>query len=437
MPKIKPFKATLYNKDVVGDLNLVVAPPYDIISPEQREVFAAKSPYNIVHLTLPEGEGDRKYENAQKKLLSWLLKDVLFTDKEEGIFIYEQKFSFRGKNYKRRGIIAIMMVEDYGNGVFRHEKTFGGPKEDRRKLMEAVNGHLEPLFFLYADKESEINNKIYDMEFDYTARSVVDELGVRHTIWKVPDKKLEEFIVNKLSNSNIYIADGHHRYETALLYAKEKGIDENKPYSYVLAAFFNMYSKDLIILPTQRLVKVESFLQEEFIKKLAQYFKIAAISYSDEMSEVAISKLIAVMRDRKEKGMVCFGVYSMYDPSKIYLITLKEELKGEIIKEISSVVGQEVASLDVSILTELVLKRILGLSEEKVTSRAYVDYTRYEKDAISTVKKGIRDLAFILNPTSIEEVIRVAEKNLVMPQKSTDFFPKIESGLTIYLFNEQ
>jgi uncharacterized protein (DUF1015 family) len=437
MPKIKPFKATLYNKDLISDFNIVVAPPYDVITPEEREIFANKSPYNIVHLTLPEGEGDKKYENAKKKMLSWLLKDVIFTDKDEGIFIYEQKFSFRGKNYKRRGIVAIMMVEDYGNGVFRHEKTFGGPKEDRKKLMESVDGHLEPLFFLYADKGSEINNKIYDMEFDYTSRSVVDEFGVKHTLWKIPDKKLEEFIINKLSQSNIYIADGHHRYETSLLYAKEKGLDETKPYSYVLAAFFNMYSKDLVILPTQRLVKVDSFLQDEFMKKVNEYFKIAAIQYSDEVADVSIARLVSVMRDRKEKGMVCFGLYSMYDPSKIYLITLKEELKDGIIKELSDIFGPEVASLDVLILTEIVLKRILGLSDEKVTSKAYVDYTRYEKDAISTVKKGVRDLAFLLNPTSIEEVIKVSEKNLVMPQKSTDFFPKIESGLVMYLFGEQ
>ncbi|MGC8964875.1 MAG: DUF1015 family protein [Brevinematia bacterium] len=133
MPILRSFKSTLYNVNVVKDLNLVVAPPYDVISPEQREEYASKSPYNIVHLTLPEGEGDEKYQNARKKLLSWLLKDVLITDDEPGIFIYEQRFSIKGINYKRRGIVALLKVEDYGNGIYRHEKTFGGPKEDRRK----------------------------------------------------------------------------------------------------------------------------------------------------------------------------------------------------------------------------------------------------------------------------------------------------------------
>ncbi|MGB9621788.1 MAG: DUF1015 domain-containing protein [Brevinematia bacterium] len=437
MPILRSFKSTLYNVNVVKDLNLVVAPPYDVISPEQREEYASKSPYNIVHLTLPEGEGDEKYQNARKKLLSWLLKDVLITDDEPGIFIYEQRFSIKGINYKRRGIVALLKVEDYGNGIYRHEKTFGGPKEDRRKLMEAVEGHLESLFFLYSDKENKVNNKIYDMEFDYTARSAVDENGVKHTVWKVPNKALEEEIIKIIGSSKIYIADGHHRYETALMYAKEKNATDQDAYSYVLGTFFNMYSKDLIILPTHRLVKVESFSQEEFLKKLGAYFKIAVINYSPEIVDMALNKLSLVMNERKQKGEVCFGVYSMYEPNKIFLITLKGELKQSIIDKYAKELGQEVAALDVSILTELVLKEILGLSSDNVLSKAYVDYIRGEKEAIQIVKKGIRDLLFILNPVTKEEVIKISEAGLVMPQKSTDFYPKIESGLNLFLFREQ
>ncbi|MGC8766989.1 MAG: DUF1015 domain-containing protein [Brevinematia bacterium] len=437
MPILRSFKSTLYNVNVVKDLNLVVAPPYDVISSEQREEYASKSPYNIVHLTLPEGEGDEKYQNARKKLLSWLLKDVLITDDEPGIFIYEQRFSIKGINYKRRGIVALLKVEDYGNGIYRHEKTFGGPKEDRRKLMEAVEGHLESLFFLYSDKENKVNNKIYDMEFDYTARSAVDENGVKHTVWKVPNKALEEEIIKIIGSSKIYIADGHHRYETALMYAKEKNATDQDAYSYVLGTFFNMYSKDLIILPTHRLVKVESFSQEEFLKKLGAYFKIAVINYSPEIVDMALNKLSLVMNERKQKGEVCFGVYSMYEPSKIFLITLKGELKQSIIDKYAKELGQEVAALDVSILTELVLKEILGLSSDNVLSKAYVDYIRDEKEAIQIVKKGIRDLLFILNPVTKEEVIKISEAGLVMPQKSTDFYPKIESGLNLFLFREQ
>ena len=437
MPLIKPFKATFYNTNVVSDLNLVVAPPYDVITPEQREIFASKSPYNVVHLTLPEGKGDEKYSNAKKKILSWLLKDVLVSDKEPGIFIYEQKFTYKGNNYKRRGIVALLKVEDYGNGVYRHEKTFGEPKEDRRKLMESVQGQLESLFFIYADKENKVNSKIYDMEFDYTARSVVDENGVKHTLWKIPNKQLEEYIVDAISNSKIYIADGHHRYETTLQYSKEKGGTENDAFSYVLGTFFNMYSKDLVILPTHRLVKLESFSQETFIKSISQYFKIAVINYSEQVADMALNKLNLVMNERRQKEEVCFGMYSMYDPDKLYLITLKSELKQGIIDKYSKEIGKEVASLDVSILNELVFKEILGFSQDKIVSRAYVDYIRYEKDAISVVKKGIRDLAFLLNPVSIDEVIKVSEAGLIMPQKSTDFYPKIESGLAFYLFNEQ
>ncbi|MCX8028831.1 MAG: DUF1015 domain-containing protein [Brevinematales bacterium] len=437
MPLLRPFKATVYNTNLIGDLNLVVAPPYDVISPEQREKYASKSPYNIVHLTLPEGEGDEKYSNAKKKLLSWLLKDILITDKDSGIFIYEQKFTIRAVNYKRRGIVALLKVEDYGNGVFRHEKTFGGPKEDRKKLMEAVEGQLESLFFLYADKENLVNSKIYDMEFDYTAKSVVDENGVKHTLWKLSNKQLESFILDTISKSRIYIADGHHRYETTLNYSKERNGTDDDPFSYVLGTFFNMYSKDLVILPTHRLVKVESFSQETFLTKLSNYFKIGVMNYSDQSIDADVNKLNIVMNDRKQKGLTCFGIYSMYEPSKIYLITLKEELKNGIIQNLSKTLGKEVASLDVSILTEIVLKEVLGLSEEQILSRAYVDYIRSEKEGIQLVKKGIRDIIFVLNPVSIDEVIKVSEGGLVMPQKSTDFYPKIESGLSLFLFREQ
>ncbi|MFN4244689.1 MAG: DUF1015 domain-containing protein [Brevinematia bacterium] len=437
MPLLKSFKSTFYNTNIINDLNLVVAPPYDVINSEQREVFASKSPYNVVHLTLPEGEGDSKYDNAKKRILSWLLKDVLVSDTEPGIFIYEQKFVYKGNNYKRRGIVALLKVEDYGNGVYRHEMTFGEPKEDRRKLMEAVRGQLESLFFIYADKDSKVNSKIYDMEFDYTARSVLDEYGVKHTIWKIPNKQLEEYILDTISKTKIYIADGHHRYETTLLYTKEKGGTENDPFSYVLGTFFNMYSRDLIILPTHRLVKLESFSQESFINTIGKYFKIAVINYSEQLVDVALNKLNIVMEERRKRGETCFGVYSMYDPNKLYLLTLKSELKQDIISKLSKDIGVEVASLDVSILNELVFKEIFGFTKEKISSRAYVDYIRYEKDAISIVKKGIRDLVFILNPVSIDEVIRVSEAGAIMPQKSTDFYPKIESGLVFYLFDEQ
>ncbi|MEN2998545.1 MAG: DUF1015 domain-containing protein [Brevinematia bacterium] len=437
MPLLKPFKSTGYNIKVVNDLNLVVAPPYDVITPEQREVYASKSIYNIVHLTLPEGEGDEKYSNARKRLLSWLLKDVVVTDPDPGIFIYEQKFSVGGVNYKRRGVVALLRVEDYGSGVFRHERTFGGPKEDRRKLMEAVQGQLESLFFLYADKENKVNSKVYDMEFDYTAKTAIDDDGVKHTVWKIPNKQLEEYILEAISNTRIYIADGHHRYETTLLYSKERGGTESDPYSYVIGTFFNMYSKDLVILPTHRLVKVESFSQDNFLKKISEYFKVAVVNYSEQIADMAINKLRLVMNERKQKQMVCFGVFSMYDPNKLYLITLKDEIKQSIIDKYAKSLGKEVASLDVSIFTELVLKEILGLSEQQVLSKAYVDYIRYEKEAISIVKKGVRDLAFILNPVSISDVIKVSEAGLVMPQKSTDFYPKIESGLLLYLFGEQ
>jgi uncharacterized protein (DUF1015 family) len=221
------------------------------------------------------------------------------------------------------------------------------------------------------------------------------------------------------------------------MYAKEKNATDQDAYSYVLGTFFNMYSKDLIILPTHRLVKVESFSQEEFLKKLGAYFKIAVINYSPEIVDMALNKLSLVMNERKQKGEVCFGVYSMYEPNKIFLITLKGELKQSIIDKYAKELGQEVAALDVSILTELVLKEILGLSSDNVLSKAYVDYIRDEKEAIQIVKKGIRDLLFILNPVTKEEVIKISEAGLVMPQKSTDFYPKIESGLNLFLFREQ
>ncbi len=439
MPIVRPFCITKYNHSVVGDLNLVVAPPYDVISSEKRQYYASKSPYNIVHLTLPEGQGDEKYENARKRILSFLLKDVLHTDREPGIFIYEQKFNFKGINVKRRGILCILKVEEYGNGVFRHEKTFGGPKEDRRKLMNAVNGHLESLFFLYNDKENNINNKIYDMEFDYTSQSVVDEDGVKHTLWKIPDKNLEKYILDILSNSKIYIADGHHRYETALNNAKEKNLTEKDPEAYVLGTFFNMYSKDVAILPTHRLIKTENFSRDSFLKEIGKYFKISVLPFFPNVRDIAISKLKTLLEERKTRNnTTAYGFYTMYDPEKIYLITMPDNVKQQVVNEmINKGIGKEVALLDVTILNELIFGKILGLTEEQLSSDVYLSFARSERDAIESTARGARDICFILNPVRIEEVIAVSEADLIMPQKSTDFYPKIQSGLSIYLFSEQ
>lgn len=439
MPIVKEFKGTHYNPKVIQDLSAVTAPPYDMINEKLKEELKNRNQYNIVRLTLPDGNNNEKYKNAKKNLLSWLLRDILTTDKEPGIYLYEQVFTHRGVKYKKRGFFAIMKLEEFGESVLPHEKTFSGPKEDRFKLMEEVEGDLEPVYFMYEDPNNIITEILKPLEFDYTVLVAYDLDGFKHSVWKLPNEKIVEKIKEFMKGSKIIIADGHHRYETALNYAKmrrekEPSAGEEAPWNYVFGAFFNIYDPANIILPTHRLLKLETFMYKDFMQKLGDFFKLSVVNFSGTSKLTAVPKFLEFMERKRKEGAYVFGLFSAFEPEKIYLLQLKPEINiDELLKDIP----EPLRRLETVLLEEIVLKRVIGLSEEEIRDISILGYVRGEEEAIRLVENGTRDMTFLLNPTKIEDVVKVTKSKLFMPPKSTDFYPKLLSGLLMYLFGEQ
>ncbi len=435
MPEVKPFKALRFNKEKVGDISNVISPPYDVISQDMREVLTEKSPYNTVNLILPDGEGEEKYQNARNTLMSWILRDVLIVEDKPSIYIWYQTFSYLGRQLTRKGFISVLKLEELGKGVIPHEKTLKGPKEDRLKLLKSTETNFGHIFMLYEDNEKRIISKMDEVISQQDTEplcEVTDYEGTSHKLWKTSDPELLTVISSVLSETPVYIADGHHRYETSLAYSKEqqeKTNDPSAPFNYVMTTMFNFEDEGLVVLPTHRLVKAENLDASAFLNALLKNYKAGAIPFNEDIKKASVSKFIKLMRQAKTEGRHAIGVFIRSAPSKIYFLQLKTDPSNAVEGDLPDVWKK----LDVVILQKLVLEKVLGLSENQIQEGA-VQYVRGEMNAIEEILKGKADIAFLVNPIDVKEMKMVADTGASMPQKSTDFYPKLPSGFTFFNF---
>ena len=427
MVEIKPFKGLFYSKEKVKDFRFVVTPPYDVIKDEEKKIFLADSPYNMARILLPEG--DDKYANAAELMKKWISEEVLVKDTEQCIYVYAQEYVLKKYRKKpitkvRKGFIALAKIEDYDKKVILpHEKTLSKPKQDRMNLMKAVHANLGQLFMLYHDANGVMTQIIEAEAKKEPSIEFTDSSGIKHTLWKIDDKVEIGNIRKEMSNKKIYIADGHHRYETALNFSKEHPDLEGAQYR--MMTFINVDDEGLLVLPTHRLVhNLENFNAEKLEGGLLKDFDLEVYEFDDTNEELQRNKMLSRMKLRFKRhvfGMLCKGV------NKYYLISLKDEkviVKGNVSKK-----------LDVSILHSLILDKLLGIDAEALASQKYVDYVKGDpEDAIKALKEKERQIAFFLNPTKINEVLEVADAGETMPQKSTFFYPKLVSGLVMYKF---
>lgn len=415
MSIVRPLTGVRYNLEEVL-LKNVIAPPYDVISPEMKEKLKAKCPYNIVTMDLPDGEDD-KYANAAKIYKELLDKGIMVKDKKPGFYVYEQIYEFGGREYVRTGFVGLLKLEELGKGsVYPHEKTLSGPKKDRFELMKACKTNFSQIFGLYMDKENMLNTVFSDAKKNMPAASAVDDEGVKNTIWAVegnePVRMVEEFMKDKA----IYIADGHHRYETALNfreYMRDLNNDipgEEKPYDYVMMMFVNFYDEGLKIFPTHRVVDVApDFSIDDFLKKISKGFLVEDLAGEKEAEEY-------VNNPSNGRTMAVFF------EEKFYGLKATEE----VLENLHPVYRK----IDTFLLQKAVLIDMLGMTEEQILRKEGVHFVQ-TMDSIRKLAEEKKSMAFLLKGVDIEIVREISESGLVMPQKSTYFYPKLQTGLVI------
>jgi uncharacterized protein (DUF1015 family) len=438
MARIYPFRAWRYNPSAV-QLQDVVTQPYDKISPAMQQAYYQRSPYNLVRiiLGLPElfdaEKGETVYTRAAKDFKAWREQGILTQEKEPCVFAYSQRFKVPGTETvkERRGFIAIGKVQEYADQVvFRHEQTLSKPKGDRLNLLRATHAHFGQIFMLYSDPSGSVEKILYDGNGPADGE-VTDEYGVLHRLWRVSDPAAINRLLTAMADKKLIIADGHHRYETAVNYSKEHAptsapAQEHStaqlaqppyPEAAVMMTFVNMDSDGLVILPTHRVVhSLANFDSAAFRKAAEEFFTIETLPEADAASYMATlgaQKGTAFVAVTKDGAML---LRSKTDVVNAALADLPERQR----------------QLDLSHLHSIILDRLLGLDEEKVREQTNLRYLRDAAEAVDQPRRGEADVTFLTNPVTMEQLREVAFAGDVMPQKSTDFFPKLLSGLAIY-----
>jgi uncharacterized protein (DUF1015 family) len=430
MALIAPFRALRYDPKKVK-LQQVATQPYDKITPEMQEHYYAASPYNLVRVILGrsepyDGPGEDNYTRAASYFQDWRHHGIVAQDEKPSIYAYRQRFTALGRSteFERLGFIGLGRIEDYSAGVvFRHEQTLAKPKADRLDLLRATRSHCEQLFMLYSDPTGEIEQELPisgQADVDFT-----DEYGVSQEIWRVSDPPVIEAVCAKMRDKKLVIADGHHRYETALNYRNERRDASatqgnlSAPYEFVMMTFVKMESPGLVILPTHRVVHgLTSFSADSFRDQARKYFSVEEVDPAPSAARAA-----AILREAGRTGTALLAATRERSFLLDRALSNFDVLTGLSVRQ---------QALDVVQLHRIILERALGISEEAIRNQLNVTYLRDADEALSRVRQGDANVAFLMNPVRMQQVRDIAFAGEVLPQKSTDFYPKLLSGLTMY-----
>ncbi|MBP2675936.1 MAG: hypothetical protein H6Q84_2776 [Deltaproteobacteria bacterium] len=432
MADVKPFRGIHYDVSRVGDLTRVVAPPYDVIPPEEQEALHRRHPRNIVRIDFgQEREGDgpesNKYTRAGTWYREWLADGTLVRDPVPCLYYYEQEFDIPGKRtFVRKGFLGALRLSRFGDGeVFPHERTLSKPKEDRLSLMRATDAHMSPIFGLFSDPGNGVVNALREGISAAPDLAAVDDLGVKHRVWKVSRPETIRAAVGKISGKGVFIADGHHRYETALAFRDEMrarhGANPDASYEHVLMFLCNMDDEGIVILPTHRGVhSLPGFSGERF---LSQVRDLLPVESRDGSPEDAMRAVEAAGERGKAIGWSTGG-------GRFHVVAFPE-LERFCEKHLAKY-PPRLRSLDVVLLHGFLLEQVLGISPEAVTGGQFVKYYKDPAKASKDLSTGAIQAAFFLNGVTIREFRDVSLSGHVLPQKTTFFYPKIGTGLLIF-----
>ncbi|WP_213807525.1 DUF1015 domain-containing protein [Granulicella sp. dw_53] len=441
MARIYPFRALRYDTTRVK-MEEVVTQPYDKITPEMQQRYYDASPYNLIRVILGkhldgDTEDNNVYTRASESLHAWRKDRILTEESEPALYGYSQTYAVPHTNEvrERRGFIALGHLYDYADKViYRHEQTFPKHKSDRMSLFKATRAYCEQIYMLYSDPAFTAEKLIFDSGAAADL-AITDEYNVIHRVWKLTDPNLINLIVTAMADKKLIIADGHHRYETSVAYAKERSAqlklplnqprDEDEklspgnlptppfPEAAMMMTFVNMDAPGITILPTHRVVHgLENFSSPDFITRASKYFTITELTQPDvsALANTSGTALIAATGDGN------------------YLLTAKADIIAEALKD----VPHRQAQLDVVQLHSIILDKLLGLDQETITRLGNVRYIREADEAVALVANGEANIAFLIKPITLNQLKDVSLSGDVMPQKSTDFYPKLLSGLAIY-----
>lgn len=474
MVVVKPINAIVYNQDKVN-MQDVIAPPYDVILDDYREELYKRSEYNIVKLILAKGSKDlsepnNRYDEAKKNFNKWLEEKVLIKLEKPCILYILQKYTTEdGRKIERKGFIARNKIEDFSTkNILPHEFTMGGPKEDRLNLTKKCEANFSQIFMVYSDAEKQIeravelliNNDIDTLTptqplgndtQSFPRQSpqgrgisqltpfidVTDDNGVQNIVYKVEDEKTLSLIENVMADKTLLIADGHHRYETALNYMNyrisqlnaEPFTIHNSPFTYVMSYFTNLDDENLLVFPTHRIITrwIEPYVLLEKVKK---YFDVKDFEFNGQNKQEIKENFLKAIEDENAK-QISMGLY-MKNVNKFYLLTLRENV-DEVLNEFG--VPDVLKRLDLTVLHKVLITKEFGYSEEEQMAQDGIKYIKQESEAFDLIDLGKAEASFIMAYPKIKDIKEISEVGFRMPQKSTYFYPKLLSGIVINPLN--
>jgi len=438
MAKIAPFRAVRYNLEKVAEPVSVMAPPYDVISPALQEDLYRRSPYNLVRLILgkieeTDDETDNRYTRAAEFFKAWQDEGILVRDTEPAIYLYDEEYFAEGIGpVVRRGFLALTRIEDFASGVVKpHEKTLSGPKTDRLNLTKACGANFSPIFGLYSDPCCVLGALTRDACSCQPDLNVTDDDGVQHRLWRVTDPDIISKAQGLLDKKPLFIADGHHRYETALNYRNfmREQVEEysgKELFNYVLMYFANMEDQGMLIFPTHRLVhSLKDFHLPGFLAALNEFFEVEArdLNLTDPDARREARTIL------QQKGNESHTLALYAGGQSLYYLTLRDP--GTMDRFFDDKASKALRILDVSILHRLILEHLLQITPEAQERQLNLKYVKNFDEPFESVQSGDFQLAFLMNSTRMGEVRDVANAGEKMPQKSTYFYPKLLTGLVL------
>lgn len=448
MALVQPFRAFRYNP-AVADFGKVLTQPYDKISPAMQEKYYAADPHNLIAIEKGRALKDDNpqgnvYTRAAASLNSWIGEHVVLQDPAPAFYAYTQEYDVPGTSLRRtrRGFIGLGKLEDYSaNVIFRHEHTLSGPKADRLELLRHTRTHTGQLFMLYSEPHRQVDAVLEQTQSAAApVTQLTDEYGVVHRLWMIADPHQIVSIQNAMANQKLVIADGHHRYETSLNFRNESRTRAGKlipdaPYEFSMMTFINTQSEGLTILPTHRVVaNLRDFSWSAIRRYLEPWFATEVFAFENESQRQEVAeKFLQQLSAAKPRRAI--GVYPAPESGyrAFYLITLRGEADiAQILPGLSPLQRE----LDVVLLHQGILEPALGITPHAVASESNLSYEREATAALDAVDRGAAQVAFLLNPVDVDLVVKVATAGEVMPQKSTDFYPKLLSGITMYRIPE-
>ena len=440
MAKVIPFRGLRYNTEKFQDLNAVTAPPYDVISPAEQQALYSKDEYNVIRLDygmdfVSDDETNNRYTRSGAYLEKWIAENQLLPEDEPAFYIYEQIFSLgqEDPSHSLKGIVGLVRLEDFSEKiVIPHEETVAKAKEDRLKLMQATRANTSQIYSLFMDEDKAVARLLEEQSDREPDLSFITEENVTQNVWVVTDKELHTKISTFFEDKQIFIADGHHRYETALSYRdlkrEEDGTEKGTmPYDYVMMTLVSMSDGGLFVFPTHRMVRgTEGFDEILLVGFLTEQFTVSKIYFTEgDYAEIITERLANTVDE------ILFGLYT--GQNYYYLLKLKdtEELDATV-----SGKSETYKHLDVTVLHKLILEKHLGIDAESMHDQKNLVYTRNAHEAIKAVQNGDFECVFLMNPTKVSEIKEIAQANEKMPQKSTFFWPKLVTGIVINRFDD-